>query len=269
MNDKNKKPGNSVPVKVICMLLIAGGLLLVVLSIISVLVSTAITFGMVMPALLGLLMILYAAIRLNKKGPVFRQIWVRRIIAVCLAAGLVAVVVLETLMNVAAYKELPERDVGFVIVLGCGVFPDGQLTLSLKNRLDTAYDYLIDHEDTLCIVSGGKGDNEPEPEAHAMRSYLLSRGIENSRILMEDRSDSTLLNLTYSMAIMDQHPEQPKTVAVVTSDYHVFRAILLAKELGLDAFGIPSGTNWKIVVACHVREYAAILKTVIFGGEKP
>lgn len=269
MDNNKRNAGNSVPIKIICVLLIAGGLLLIGLSLISALVSTAITFGMVMPALLGLLMILYAAVRLKKKGMVFRQRWFRRVIAVCLVAGLAAVAVLETLMNIAAYKEQPEKDVGFVIVLGCGVFPDGQLTLSLKNRLDTAYDYLVDHEDSLCIVSGGKGDYEPKPEAQAMRSYLLSRGIEDSRILVEDKSDSTLLNLTYSKEIMSQHSEQPKTVAVVTSDYHVFRAMLLAKELGLDAFGMPSGTNWRIVVACHVREYAAIMKTVIFGGEKP
>lgn len=264
----NKTTGNSMLVKIICVLLIALGTLLIGLSVISALVSTAITIGMVAPAALGLLTAIYAVLRLGRKGPVLRRRWLRVAIIVCLIAGLLLAVVLETLMSVAAYREPPEEDAGFVIVLGCGVFPDGQLTLSLKNRLDAAYEYLAAHEDTLCIVSGGQGDNEPVPEAKAMQEYLRSRGIEASRILMEDKSTSTLLNLTYSREIMKQYPERPVTAAVVTSDYHVFRALMIAEDLGINAFGIPAETNWRIVVACHVREYAAIIKTVLFGGEE-
>ena len=125
------------------------------------------------------------------------------------------------------YRQPPE-DAGFVIVLGCGIFPDGQLTLSLKNRLDAAYDYLKEHEGSLCIVSGGQGANEPVPEAQAMSAYLRSRGIHPDRILMEDRSDSTLRNLMYSREIMARYPMQPQTAAIVTSDFHVFRALMLA-----------------------------------------
>ncbi len=262
----DKKTGNTVFIKLVCWLLIAGGLVLGGLSLISVLVSTAITIGMVLPALLGLLMIVYAVARLRKNGRVIQQRWLRVAITVCLIAGLLFAAVLETLMSVTAYKPPPEEDTGFVIVLGCGVFPDGTLTLSLKNRLDAAYDYLTEHEDSLCIVSGGQGDNEPVPEAEAMSQYLRSRGIDADRILKEDRSTSTLLNLTYSKEIMAEYTDRPQTAAIVTSDYHVFRALLLARDLDINAFGIPAGTNWKIVVACHVREYAAIVKTVLFGG---
>jgi len=264
----NKRSGNSVWVKVICILLIAGGLLLIGLSVVSIAVSTAVTFGMIAPIVMGLLMIAYAVARLKKNGAVFRRRWLRVAVIICLVAGLLMSAVLETLMNAAAYKEPPKADAGFVIVLGCGVFPDGQLTLSLKYRLDAAYDYLTAHKTSLCIVSGGQGDNEPMPEAVAMREYLSSRGIEDSRILIEDQSDSTLRNLKYSQEIMKQHPEQPQTAAVVTSDFHVFRTLMVARELGIDAFGIPAQISWRIVVSCHVREYAAIIKTALFGGEK-
>ena len=265
---KDSKTGNSILIKIICWLLIAAGLVLIGLSVISVLVSTAITVGMVMPAGLGLLMIVYGVARLRKNGRVIQRKWLRVAITVCLIIGLLAAAFLETLMCVAAYKPPPEEDIGFVIVLGCGVFPDGTLTLSLKNRLDAAYDYLTVHEDSMCIVSGGQGDNEPVSEAEAMSQYLCSRGIDASRIIKEDRSTSTLLNLTYSKQIMAAYPERPQTAAIVTSDYHVYRALLLARDMGIDAFGIPAATNWKIVVACHVREYAAIVKTVLFGGEE-
>lgn len=265
---KNHKTGNSLLIKIVCWLLIAAGLLLGALSLIAALVSTAITIGMVMPATLGLLMIAYAVARLKTKGRVIQRRWLRIAIAISLVAGLLTVAVLETLMCVAAYKPLPKEDAGFVIVLGCGIFPDGRLTLSLQNRLDAAYDYLTAHEDSLCIVSGGQGDNEPIPEAQAMYEYLRSRGIKASRILMEGKSTSTLLNLIYSKRIMDKRLGQPQTAAIVTSDYHVFRALMVARDLGIDAFGIPAETNWRIVMACHVREYAAIIKTVLFGGEE-
>jgi uncharacterized SAM-binding protein YcdF (DUF218 family) len=263
-----KRPGNGVFVKGLCILLIGAGALLIVLSAISIAVSTAVTIGMIAPMALGLLMIAYAAARLKKKGRVFDRCWLRVVVTAALVAALLGVAFFETLMNIAAYREPPEEDAGFVIVLGCGVFPDGQLTLSLKNRLDAAYDYLAAHPDSLCIVSGGQGDGEPVPEAVAMRAYLRSRGVKADRILAEDKSDSTLRNLKYSQRIMAQYPDRPQTVAVVTSDYHVFRALTVAKQLGLDAFGIPAATNWKVVVACHVREYAAIIKTWLLGGEK-
>jgi len=265
---QNNNKGNSVFVKVSCVLLIAVGLVLIGLSTISVLVSTAITIGMVMPAGMGLLMIIYAFTRLKKKGRVIQRKWMRIAITIFLVVGLLGAASLETLMCVAAYKPPPEEDTGFVIVLGCGVFPDGTLTLSLKNRLDAAYDYLTAHEDSLCIVSGGQGDNEPVSEAEAMSQYLRSRGIDDNRVIKEDRSTSTLLNLTYSKEIMAANDDRPQTAAIVTSDYHVFRALMLTREMEIDAFGIPAATNWKIVVACHVREYAAIIKTVLFGGEE-
>jgi uncharacterized SAM-binding protein YcdF (DUF218 family) len=265
---ETKRSGNSLFVKVVCALLMGAGAVLIALSAIAVAVSTAVTIGMIMPMVLGLLMVVYAVVRLKKRGRVFRQRWLRVVITVVLVAGLLGAAFFEILMNVAAYREPPDDDAGFVIVLGCGVFADGQLTLSLKNRLDAAYDYLAMHEESLCIVSGGQGANEPVSEAQAMSAYLRSRGIEPKRILMEDQSDSTLRNLMYSQRIMIQYPQQPQTAAIVTSDYHVYRALMVAKGLGYDAFGIPAATNWKIVVACHVREYAAIIKTWLLGGEK-
>ena len=264
----SKSGGNSLSVKIICALLTAAGLVLIAWSAIAMAVSTAVTIGMIAPIVLGVLLIAYAAVRLKKRGRVFNQRWLRVGITIVLVTGLLAAACFEVLMYEAAYRQPPEEDAGFVIVLGCGIFPDGQLTLSLKNRLDAAYDYLKEHEGSLCIVSGGQGANEPVPEAQAMSAYLRSRGIEPSRILTENRSDSTLRNLMYSKEIMARYPKQPQTAAIVTSDFHVFRALMLAEQLGIRAFGIPAPTNWRIVLACHVREYAAIVKTWLFGGEK-
>ena len=265
MNEKSK---TQTAKHILFVLMIVAGAVLILLSTIAALVSTAITIGMYFPALFGLAIIVYAVLRLKKTGPVLRVRWLRIVITICLCAGLLTAAVFEVLMGVAASEKPPEEDAGFVIVLGCGIFADGRLTLSLKNRLDAAYEYLIVHEDSLCIMSGGKGGNEPVAEAEAMQRYMLSRGIGAARILTESESTSTLENIENSMRVMAQYPEQPKTVALVTSDYHVFRAMMLARQYGLEAFGIPSETTWSVALACHVREYAAIIKTVLFGGEE-
>ncbi len=115
----DKRTGNSTFAKVICILMIGGGLLFTGLSVISIIVSTAVTIGMVMPMGLGLLMIAYAAIRLKKNGPVFSKRWLRMVITLVLIVGLLGAAFLETLMNMAAYKEQPEEDAGFVI--GCQI----------------------------------------------------------------------------------------------------------------------------------------------------
>ena len=99
---------------------------------------------------------------------------------------------IESVLLVNAYsKEYEKIETNYVVVLGCGVFPDGRLTLSLMKRLNSAYDYLIAHPDTICIVSGGQGPNEPTTEAYSMAQYLLEKGIPEERIIQEDKSTST------------------------------------------------------------------------------
>ena len=65
------------------------------------------------------------------------------------------------------------------------------ITRSLKNRLDVAVSYAIDNPDTTIIVSGGRGKGENTTEAFAMYNYLVSKGIDGSRIIQEDKSTDT------------------------------------------------------------------------------
>ena len=69
-----------------------------------------------------------------------------------------------------------EKNLDYIIVLGAQIYEWGPSPV-LKHRLESAVIYLEENPDTICIVSGGQGSNEPCPEAEGMASYLIEHGI--------------------------------------------------------------------------------------------
>ena len=244
---------------------VLAGLLGIGLGIIAMLCSTAISVGMIIPVLGGILLVIWGFIRLIRPGPALKYKALRRAVIICVCAVLLAAVFFEALILSALTAPKPDVDPDFVLVLGCGIFPDGTLTYSLKSRLDSAYNELLSYPGAICIVSGGRGGSEPVPEARAMYQYLVSCGINEDRIIMEPRSRNTAENMKYSAAIINDNGGG--TAAVVTSDYHVYRALVTAKRYGVDAYGIGAPTNWRILAACHIREYVGIIKEALAPNE--
>jgi len=234
----------------------------IALSLLAALSSTAITIGMVLPTVFGLALIAWGWVRLARPEPAIKNRTLRGIVIVCVCAVFAATAFFEALMLSALMRPLPDEQPDAVLVLGCGIFPDGQLTYSLRSRLDTAYDALEKYEEAFCIVSGGQGANEPVAEAQTMRDYLVSRGVNPARIVMEPDSRNTAENMRNSAVIMAQHGAI--TAAVVTSDYHVYRALVTAERYGIEAFGIGAKTNWRIWLAVRIREYVGIIKEALF-----
>lgn len=193
--------------KFLLYLLIFIGVLGILDTILVIPISTGIGYGTLMPAGIGICLIIYSILKLVKKDrPIIRHKVLRRVITTIILIGICMFVLTETLLvyNATRYK-VNKEDNNYVIVLGCGVFADGHLTLTLMNRLDAAKEYLDAHPDTLCIVSGGQGPNEPYSEAFAMKKYLLEKDVPAERIIMEDQSTSTKENLLYSMKLMEKY----------------------------------------------------------------
>jgi uncharacterized SAM-binding protein YcdF (DUF218 family) len=151
----------------------------------------------------------------------------------------------------------------FVIVLGAGLRPDGRVPPLLASRLErgrevwSALDRRAGDFRPLLIVSGGKGDDERVPEASAMASYLIARGFPAELLLLEDQSRSTEENLVLSKAIMDElRPGARATV--VTSDFHAFRAALLARRLGIRGQVTGARVARYYRPSAVLREFAAV-----------
>ena len=146
-----------------------------------------------------------------------------------------------------------ERDLDYVIVLGARV-KEHTVSNSLKKRLDKAIEYAEKNPETYLVLSGGKGLDEPVSEAQAMYRYLVP-----GQLLLEEHSVSTVENLAYSKLLIESHREmirhereernhlkfsrepkgnyliaadKPLEVGVLTSNFHVYRACMIAKKMG-------------------------------------
>lgn len=211
--------------------------------------------GVILPAVLGVPLLLLGAF-MHHMDSGFLSV-LKWIVLGCYALGAVFLLVVGILMGTAA-KRADKVDADALIVLGAAVHGD-RVTWVLSNRLDTAADYLAAHPDAVCIVSGGQGDGETVTEASAMKQYLVERkGIDASRILIEDKATSTLENFQYSKALIEANLGKNARIAFVTTDFHVFRAGLVAKKAGIDAVGIAAPDVWYIRINNFLRECVGI-----------
>ena len=152
-------------------------------------------------------------------------------------------------------------DLDYLIVLGAQVRENGP-SVALKMRLDKAVEYLNENPDTICIVSGGQGPNEPWPEAEGMTKYLLDAGIMEDRILLESQSMNTAENIKFSKALLGSDYQ---SVGIVTNNFHVFRAVQIAKKQGLkEIHGIAADSNILYLPNNVLRECCGILKDWLF-----
>ncbi len=189
------------------------------------------------------------------KGP--RAVWIAA--GAVFAAGLICFCLLLRLI-LSGYGETGKKDLDYLIVLGAQVFAEGP-SVSLQYRLDAAVDYLNENEDTVCIVSGGQGKNEPISEAEGMRRYLIGKGIDAARILPEDRSTSTLENIRFSAGLFDAEKD---SVGIVTNDFHIYRALMIARREGYkDLCGIAAKSNPLFTPNNVVREVFGLVKDTL------
>lgn len=175
-------------------------------------------------------------------------------------AGLVWAAILTGFM-VSGIRNAPPKQ-ATVVVLGSKV--SGHVpSADLRVRIEAAGAYLAANPQAKCIVSGGQGAGELETEAAVMKKYLVQQGIEDSRIIMEDKSTNTEQNLKNSLAIIDKY-KMSRDLAVVTDEYHEFRAGKIAERLGAAPYSVCASTPWYIFSACYARELLALTKFFLF-----
>lgn len=172
-------------------------------------------------------------------------------------------VVLTASMIFAAVNRPQSPDA--VIVLGCKVQPSGNPSLMLQKRIEAASAYLDENRDVICVVSGGKGGNEPESEADVMKRILVENGISSDRIIVEDRSSSTEENLSFSLELLREMNIKAENIAIVTDSFHQLRASLMAKKQGAEPFAISSETPIGLVPTYWVREWFGLSHFFVFG----
>ena len=188
---------------------------------------------------------------------------IRGTAAILFSAGLLFFLLIEGRI-VSRFYAKAEPGLDCLVVLGAQMRENGP-SKALQLRLDTAYDYLVENPDTIVIVSGGKGSNEPVSEAQGMYEYLAGRGIDPERIRREDRSRNTVENLRFSRAFI----EEGASVGIVTNNFHVYRAERLAAGQGYGRVqGIAAPCDVTFQANNMLREFFGIMKDRLAGNMK-
>jgi uncharacterized SAM-binding protein YcdF (DUF218 family) len=155
----------------------------------------------------------------------------------------------------------------FVIVLGSGLRRDGSVPPILASRLERGREIwerlsrrpaAVAEGAPVLIVSGGKGEDELRSEAAAMAAFLAAGGFPAELIALEDRSRNTEENLQFSAVIMDTIRPDSRCV-IVTSDFHAFRAAMIARRLGVRGEVAGARVAGYYRPGAMLREFAAVM----------
>ena len=190
--------------------------------------------------------------------------WLRRTVCVALAAGVLVLGTILTLMGIRAAHHPDGTRPVTVIVLGCQVRPDGTPSRMLRDRIQAAYDYLAVHEEAVCVASGGQNDREPTTEARCIRDELVRRGIDPGRIYLEEKSLNTRQNISYAADII-RAKGLPTEVAVASDNFHQLRAAVYARGSGLEAQSLGCRSYWLLGPGYWAREVIAVAAAWAFG----
>ena len=151
-----------------------------------------------------------------------------------------------------------KRDFDYIIIHGAGLLDGDRMSKLLADRLDKAIEvYRKDPTPPVLIPSGGQGSDETISEAEAMQRYLLEKGVPADHIIKEDQSATTFENLKNSKAIIDAQ-EGSKYTALVSSNYHVYRALRYCRKIGLKCVGIGSHVAFYYWPSALIREFIAV-----------
>lgn len=160
-------------------------------------------------------------------------------------------------------RRIPKFNKDYIIILGCRIRKDGTLIPILKSRVDRAISfskmqYDATGKDIIFIPSGGKGNDEVISEAKAIKNYLLEQGINKNSIIVEDKSKNTYENIKFSYRLINKK-NKVANIAFSTTNFHVFRAGLIATGQGIRVEGIGARTKAYFSINAFIREFIATL----------
>lgn len=160
---------------------------------------------------------------------------------------------LSAILNLVHLRK--RRNADYIVVLGAGIIGK-KVTPLLASRIEKGIELLRYNPNAVLIMSGGQGPGESIPEGEAMAAYAVDQGVERDQLIVEQKSVSTQENLLFSKAFMEK--QKPKII-IVTTAYHVFRALILARKQGMKCVGFGAKTKWYFTLNAFIREFIGYL----------
>lgn len=243
----------------ICGILFGTVIFVLFTPLVSFVFNSGSVFGMAIGILIVLCAVFSPKIRLflqkcrkSAGGKVLLTVGTVLLAAFCLWEVTVTALVVH---GFSASPEIPENTPA--VVLGCAVNGEKPSAM-LQKRIAAAYNYLTENPQAVCILSGGKGDAENISEAQCMYNALTEKGIAPERLYLEKNSTTTAENLRFSKQILTDKGFG-NTVVLITTDFHQFRASMLAEQQDLQTYKVCAHSGAFSLPTFIVREWFTVI----------
>lgn len=200
--------------------------------------------------------------KLNKKAGTAKWAKIFRGVLITGYAAFTLLFCIESALMINAMNQAPPSD-ATVIVLGCGVRGE-EPSQMLRLRIEAAEEFLKANPDSKAVLSGGQGPGEDITEALCMYRELTKKGVSEDRLYMEDRSTSTRENIAFSKEIIERENLNTE-VAVVSNNFHLYRASLSVKDADLAFYSVSAFTPYPLLGTYVMREFMGILAQWVAG----
>jgi len=146
-----------------------------------------------------------------------------------------------------------------VLVLGARVYEDGSLSPVLGDRVNTGVSLYFAGAGKKLLLSGDHGQVEYD-EVNAMKETALAQGVPEDDVFLDHAGFST-----YESMVRLKEVFGGKRVVIVTQSYHLYRAVFVARCLGMEAYGVASDLRPYLKQGYYeLRELGARTKDVIY-----
>ncbi|MBV1820623.1 SanA/YdcF family protein [Clostridium cochlearium] len=150
-------------------------------------------------------------------------------------------------------KDVPEAEA--ILVLGAYVKPNGKLCDMLEDRVNVGIDLYKNNKAKKLLFSGDHGQVDYD-EVNAMKKVAENEGVKKEDIFLDHAGFSTYESMYRAKEVF-----KAKKIIIVTQEYHLMRAVYIARQLGLDAYGVNSDPrNYWGITKYKTREIAARVK---------
>ena len=168
-------------------------------------------------------------------------------------------VILKTRDRIILVEDAALLDADYILTLGCGLRPDGSPSDMLADRVTVATDVYVLSEDAALLMSGdNSGDHYNE--VGAMREFAIKLGADGEDILSDDEGFST-----YESVFRAKNEFGAESLVIVTQGYHLYRALYIAKRMGIDAYGVSADLReYRGQTLRDLREVAARVKDFLY-----
>lgn len=200
----------------------------------------------------------------TKKKRILRTLVALMLLAVLLPLATSYFVMTSTESRIISLDEAAALNADAILVLGARVWDNGQPSGILKDRINTGIDLYDAGVSDRLLMSGDHGQDNYD-EVNAMKDYAEESGVPAAVIFMDHAGFSTYESVYRARDIF-----QIKTVVIVTQKYHLYRALYIARALGLDAYGVSCDTReYNAYLLFDVRETLARCKDVLYSIFQP